>query len=69
LDAFFLDLHAEGPDVVQTWLNASARTRLIGPAYDPDNDAAHHLSGGSLTDWFDVIAHCRQVTPVRLITH
>jgi erythromycin esterase len=55
--------------VVQTWRNASARTRLIGPGYDPENDAAHHLSGGSLTDWFDVIAHCRQVTPVRLITH
>jgi hypothetical protein len=29
----------------------------------------HHLSGGSLTDRFDVIAHCRQVTPVRLITY
>lgn len=68
LDAFFLDLRAEGPDVVQAWLDAPTRTRLIGPVYDPDNDAAHHLSGDSLSAWFDVIAHCRQVTPVHLIT-
>lgn len=68
LDLFLLDLRAESPDPVRAWLDGPARTRLIGPVYDPENDSSYHLSGGSLTDWFDVIAHCRKVTPVHLIT-
>ncbi|MEV0168926.1 erythromycin esterase family protein [Nonomuraea fuscirosea] len=66
LDSFFLNLHAQSPAPVRAWLNAPARTRLIGPVYDPGNDAAHHLSGGSLANWMDIVAHHRQVTPVRL---
>ncbi|WP_344882812.1 erythromycin esterase family protein [Nonomuraea antimicrobica] len=68
LDSFFLNLHAPGPASVRAWLNTPTRTRLIGPVYDPGDDAAHHLSGGSLAGWMDVIAHHRQVTPVRVIS-
>jgi erythromycin esterase len=68
LDTFLLDLRAESQPPVQTWLNAPTRTRMIGPFYDPEDDAAYHLSGGSLTDWFDIIAHYQQVTPVHPIT-
>ncbi|GAA4184035.1 hypothetical protein GCM10022252_12290 [Streptosporangium oxazolinicum] len=67
-DTFLLDLRAERPDPVRAWSDTPTRTRLIGPVYDPGNDAAYHLSGGSLTGWFDVIAHRRQVTPVHPIT-
>lgn len=28
----------------------------------PADDAAYHLSGGSLAEWFDVIVHCQEVT-------
>ncbi len=69
LDSFFLDLNAQSPAPVRAWLNTPARTRLIDPVYDPGNDAAHHLSGGSLADWMDIVVHHRQVTSVRLIGH
>ncbi len=34
---------------VWAWLNASAKMRLIGPRFDPDN-AAFNLSGGSVAE-------------------
>ncbi|XHL92153.1 erythromycin esterase family protein [Streptomyces niveus] len=68
LDAYLLDLHADGPTSVRTWLDTPTRTRLIGPHYDPDDNPAYHLSGGSLADWFDAILHTQEVTPVRLLS-
>ncbi|EWM11178.1 erythromycin esterase family protein [Kutzneria sp. 744] len=65
LDAFLLDLRDPGPAEVRTWLDRPTMTRLIGPSYDPDDNAAYHLSGGSLAEWFDVIVHWREVTPAR----
>lgn len=65
LDAFFLDLHAEVPAPVRSWLDEPGRTRMIGPAYDAADNAAYHLAGGSLSAWFDVILHARSVTPIR----
>ncbi|WP_217545760.1 erythromycin esterase family protein [Streptomyces sp. GbtcB6] len=65
LDTYLLDLRADSPAPVRTWLDTPTRTRWIGRRYDPDDDAAHHLSGGSLADWFDVVLHTREVTPVR----
>ncbi|MCA2222908.1 erythromycin esterase family protein [Nonomuraea aurantiaca] len=65
LDAFLLDLRVEGPAAVRAWLDAPARTRLIGPRYDPADDAAYHLSGGSFGGWFDAVVHHERVTPVR----
>ncbi|OKH94448.1 erythromycin esterase family protein [Streptomyces uncialis] len=68
LDAYLLDLRADGPPPVRTWLDTPTRTRLIGPDYDPDDNAAYHLSGGSLADWFDAILHTQEVTPVRALS-
>lgn len=65
LDAYLLDLHAPAPEPVRAWLDAPARVRLIGPHYDPADDAAYHLAGGSLAQWFDVLVHVQQVTDVR----
>ncbi|WP_369202898.1 erythromycin esterase family protein [Streptomyces sp. PU-14G] len=65
---FWWDLRADSvPEPVRTWLETPARTRLVGPAYDPADDAAHHLSGGALADWFDVLVHVRKVSPVRML--
>lgn len=59
-DAYLLDLRGLRAD-------RPTKTRLVGPSYDPADDASYHLSGGSLGEWFDVIAHWRQVTPVHLL--
>jgi erythromycin esterase len=67
LAAYLLDLRADQPDPVRTRLQAPAKLRLIGPNYDPDDDASHHMSGGSLNDWFDLIIHHREVTPTHPI--
>ncbi|QUH02663.1 erythromycin esterase family protein [Saccharopolyspora erythraea] len=68
LDAYLLDLHADGPPSVRTWLDTPTKTRLIGPHHDPDDNAAHHLSGGSLAEWFDAILHTQEVTSVRFLS-
>jgi erythromycin esterase len=68
LAAYLLDLRADQPDPVRTRLQAPAKWRLIGPNYNPDDDADHHMSGGSLNDWFDLIVHHREVTPTHPIT-
>jgi len=67
LDAYVLDLHAQQPQAVRAWLNAPAKTRLIGPHYDPEDDPAYHMSGGLLADWFDLIIHSQEATPIRLL--
>ncbi|WP_367039575.1 erythromycin esterase family protein [Streptomyces sp. Je 1-332] len=65
LSAYFLDLRAERPASVNAWLGAPVKTRLVGPFYDAREDADHHLSGDSLAEWFDGVAHVRDVTPAR----
>ncbi|GAA2264741.1 erythromycin esterase family protein [Actinomadura luteofluorescens] len=65
LGDYFFDLRAEQPPAVVEWLGQRARFRAIGPVYDPDNDAAHHMTGGSPAEWFDVVVHHRHVTPAR----
>lgn len=67
MDAYLVDLRAARPHQIQEWLDAPAKTRLIGPDYDGADDAAYHLSGGSLAEWFDIIAHIRTATPVRFL--
>jgi erythromycin esterase len=67
LGAFLLDLHAPAPPPVRAWLSGPATVRLIGPHYDPSDDAAYHLTGGSLAQWFDAIAHVDTVTDVRAL--
>ncbi|WP_411079779.1 erythromycin esterase family protein [Streptomyces sp. cmx-18-6] len=62
---YLLDLRADAPRPVADWLARTAEFRAIGPRYDPDDDPAHHLTGGSPAEWFDVIVHRRNVTPAR----
>jgi erythromycin esterase len=64
LDTYLLDLHAD-PGPAWAWLDAPAQLRLIGPRYDAADDADHHMSGGSLTDWFDLVVYRQEVTPTR----
>ncbi len=64
-DTYLLDLRADRPQPVREWLDSPTKTRLIGPHYDPEDDAAYHMAGGSFAGWFDVIAHSQQATPVR----
>ncbi|WP_327656875.1 erythromycin esterase family protein [Streptomyces sp. NBC_00483] len=64
---YLLDLGLPRPAQVRRFLDAPTRTRLIGPFYDPRNDEDHHLSGGSLASWFDVVVHTQEVTPARLL--
>ncbi|MCE4941863.1 erythromycin esterase family protein [Streptomyces sp. VTCC 41912] len=68
-DAYLLDLRTAAPAAVRTWLATPTRTRLIGPAYDPAADADHHMSGGSLADWFDAVVHVPEATPARPLKH
>lgn len=66
LDTYLLDLHARpAPPPVQAWLTAPAKVRLIGPTFDAADNAAYHLSGGSLSEWFDIVVHSHVVTPNR----
>jgi erythromycin esterase len=65
IDAYALDLRGLLPAPIRRWLDAPATTRLIGPHYDPEQDAAYHMCGGSLADWFDVIIHSQETTPIR----
>lgn len=67
LPAYLLDLRTPRPGPVDAWLRAPAKTRIVGPFYDAREDADHHLSGGSLAEWFDAVVHVREVTPARLL--
>ncbi|WP_216211306.1 erythromycin esterase family protein [Amycolatopsis aidingensis] len=68
LPPYLLDLHAEAPGPVRAWLDAPTKTRLIGPNYDPANDAVYHLSGQALAEWFDAVVHIPTVTPQWTLT-
>jgi erythromycin esterase len=67
LDRFVLDLRAEQPEAVTRWLRTPTAIRVIGPRYDPHDDAAYRMAGESLGDWFDVMAFVRRITPVRYL--
>jgi erythromycin esterase len=60
---YALALRATVPEPVRAWLTAPALVRVVGPRYDP----AVRLEGGSLTDWFDVLVHARDTTPLHLL--
>ncbi|MFH9297192.1 erythromycin esterase family protein [Streptomyces sp. NPDC017520] len=65
LGDYLLDLRTDAPRKVADWLTRTSRSRLIGPRHDPRRDTGHHMTGGSPSEWFDVLAHLRQVTPAR----
>jgi len=67
LPQYLLGLRTPAPPAVQSWLHAPAKIRVIGATYDPQDDAAHYMTGGSLAEWFDVIVHRQEVTPSQLV--
>lgn len=60
---YLLDISVDPTGPARPWLEAPAKLRLVGPWYDPANDTAFHMTGGSLADWFDALIHIDQVTP------
>jgi erythromycin esterase len=67
LRQYLVDLGTPAPPAVRSWLHAPAKIRVIGATYDPETDAAHHMTGGSLHEWFDVLLHRQVVTPWHLL--
>jgi erythromycin esterase len=59
LDQFALDLRTPAPPPVRSWLEAPIRTRGLS-----DRGPGSYMDGGSLAEWFDVIVHRQEVTPV-----
>ncbi|MFI7064969.1 erythromycin esterase family protein [Kribbella sp. NPDC050124] len=59
-DVFSLDLRRPAHGVVRDWLEATAKTRGY-----PEVGAASWMTGGSISEWYDVLVHCRRVTAVR----
>lgn len=66
---YLLDLHLAAPPAVKEWLNAPAKTRIIGSIYDPANQppAEYFMTGGSPAEWFDVIIHQQELTPTHIL--
>ncbi|MFD9721907.1 erythromycin esterase family protein [Streptomyces sp. NPDC059076] len=64
---YLLNLRADTdtPPQVAEWLARTTTSRLVGPRHDPRRDTDHHMTGGSLAEWFDVLVHLRRVTPAR----
>ncbi|MCR3720186.1 MULTISPECIES: erythromycin esterase family protein [Prauserella salsuginis group] len=60
LERYLLDLRAGGA-ATEHLADAPAKLRLIGPRYDPTRPAS--MSGGPLSEFFDVVLHTREVTP------
>jgi len=59
-ETYLLDIDGRWPEAVQEWLDAPAKTRLIGPG-------VHELHGPPLRMWFDFVIHSRRVTPARAL--
>ena len=58
LETYLLEIDGSWPEVLRKWLDAPAKTRLIGPGI-------HELQGTCLRTWFDFVIHSQQVTPAR----
>ncbi|MBB5934817.1 erythromycin esterase family protein [Streptomyces zagrosensis] len=63
-DPYLLDLRAPQPVAAHAWFAAPAKVRVIGPLYEAERDADHHIAGGRLTEWFDVVAWVPRVSPL-----
>lgn len=59
-EQFALDLRAPAPPPVRRWLHSPVTTRGLADS-GPDG----YMTGGTLAEWFDVIVHRQEVTPVR----
>jgi erythromycin esterase len=59
LETYLLEIHGNWPQSVRQWLEAPAKTRLIGP-WDTGE-----LLGPALWTWCDFVLYSRRVTPAR----
>jgi erythromycin esterase len=66
MNEFIVDLRRRIADG-DSWLTRAAKTRVIGPAYDRNHDAAYSMTGGSLAEWFDLLVYQRKVSPTHLL--
>ncbi|MQA08822.1 MAG: hypothetical protein GEU98_09805 [Pseudonocardiaceae bacterium] len=60
---FLLGLDSHAPRPVRDWLTSPLTTRGL-PEYGHDS----MMTGGTLQDWYDVLIHCRTVTPAALLS-
>lgn len=61
LERYLLDLRVHDPDLARAVTDSPATLRLIGPRYDPGQPAS--MTGGPLSEFFDIVVHMREVTP------
>jgi len=61
-ELFSLDLRTPADRAVREWLNSTAKTRGY-----PEIGPTSWMTGGSIAEWFDVLIHCRHVTPVHTL--
>ncbi|MFC5749618.1 erythromycin esterase family protein [Actinomadura rugatobispora] len=64
---YLADLRAPENDAARAWLDAPAKLRVIGPGYRAEDDADHHMAGGTIRRWVDAVVHTREVTPARFV--
>lgn len=65
-EQYLLDLRTDDP-APRPWLDAAAKTRIIGSIYDPALASGYYMTGGSLAEWFDLVVHQRRVTPTEIL--
>lgn len=58
-EQFLLDLRTPAPPPVREWLHSPVTTRGLADS-GPDG----YMTGGTLAEWFDVVVHRQEVTPV-----
>jgi len=51
----------------RTSIDRPDRVRIVGPDYEPDNDASHSMIGDP-AQWFDLVIHQQIGTPTTFLT-
>lgn len=64
---YLLDLRGGPAGAVAQWLGRPHKVRVIAGIYDARHDADHHVAGGALDEWFDVVLRIREITPTALL--
>ncbi|MEV0620575.1 erythromycin esterase family protein [Nonomuraea sp. NPDC050404] len=59
-DTYALDLRTPAPEPVRAWMRAA---KLRGySAFDPAQPQGSYMTGGSLSQWFDVLVHTKKIS-------
>jgi erythromycin esterase len=68
-ERFLLDLRGDPPPPAREWRDGAARTRLIGSIGAADVPAEdYRMTGGSLSQWCDLLLHSQVVTPTHPVS-